>query len=254
MIPLSVQLYSLREASSVDFSAVLRELADIGYAGVEPFNLFGRTPREFRAEVEDLGMTVSSSHYPWANNAPLGEVVEVLGELELNRAAGGFAPDDFKDRESILRTAETTAKLVESLAEHDLQLFLHNHWWEFGLIDGRPGYHLLQELVPGVQFEIDTYWAANFGACDPVREVARVRNRTPLLHIKDGPLEQGKAHVAVGSGRMDIASVIGAADPSVIEWLVVELDQCDTDMMTAVRDSYRYLTERKLAIGRRQPA
>ena len=64
MTPLSVQLYSLREESATDFDAVLSQLADIGFKGVEPFHLFGKTPSEFRAQVEDLGMRISSSHFP----------------------------------------------------------------------------------------------------------------------------------------------------------------------------------------------
>ena len=61
MKPISVQLYSLREESQGDFDGVLERLAAIGYQGVEPFNLFGKSPEGFRAQVEDLGMSVSSS-------------------------------------------------------------------------------------------------------------------------------------------------------------------------------------------------
>ena len=46
-----------------------------------------------------------------------------------------------------------------------------------------------------MKFEIDTYWAANFGACDPAEQVSKFKARTPLLHIKDGPLDQGPAAV-----------------------------------------------------------
>jgi len=48
--------------------------------------------------------------------------------------------------------------------------------------------------------------------------------------------------VAVGQGKMNIPAVIKAADPEVLEWLIVELDACDTDMTTAVRESYEYLS------------
>ena len=96
---------------------------------------------------------------------------------------------------------------------------------------------------------MDTYWAANFGAVDAAAEVAHVRDRAPLLHIKDGPLERNEAHVAVGDGKMDIAATIAAADPNVLEWIVVELDACDTDMMTAVAKSYDFLTRNRLAAG-----
>ena len=258
MKPIAVQLYSLREASAENFDAVLEELAEIGYQGVEPFNLFGKTPRAFRRQVEDLGMTISSSHTPWANRTAPEEVVEILAELGLNRAIGGFNPEDFADRAAIQRTADTCAALIEFLAPRGFELALHNHWWEFELIDGRPACHILQELVPELRFELDTYWATNFGACDPAAELQRINSRVPLLHIKDGPLEPKQPHVAVGSGKMDVQAIVNAADDSVLEWLIVELDACATDMMTAVRESYNYLSNlpnnlpnnRSLAAGR----
>ncbi len=103
--------------------------------------------------------------------------------------------------------------------------------------------------MPDVEFEIDTYWAANFGQCDPAAEIARVRTRTPLMHIKDGPLQQGAANVTLGTGRMDIASLFAAADPDILEWAIIEFDSCDTDMMSAIADSYTFLTHNHLAQG-----
>ena len=250
MKPISVQLYSLRDESARDFDAVLDRLAAIGYAGVEPFNLYGKTPTAFKAQVEGLGMTVSSSHHPWANRAPINEVVDTVGALGLTRAAGGFGPADFASLDAVKRTADTINGLVESLSAHGIELFLHNHWWEFSEIDGKLGYEHIAERCPGVLFEVDTYWAANFNAVDVNEELAKIKDRVPLLHIKDGPLERDRAHVAVGDGKMDIQGVIDAADQNVLEWVVVELDACDTDMMTAVERSYDYLVGNGLAAGR----
>ena len=81
--------------------------------------------------------------------------------------------------------------------------------------------------------------------------VAKYANRLPILHLKDGPLVQGEPHTAVGGGKMDIPALVNAADPNVLRWLVVELDDCATDMMQAVRDSYEYLTSHGLAEGNR---
>jgi len=250
MTPISVQLYSLREASEENFDQVLKDVAAIGYCGVEPFNLFGMTPRAFRNRVEDLGMNISSSHTPWANRSPLDEVVETLGELGLTRAIGGFMPDDFADLEAVRRTAEICQGLIEVLKPQGIELAIHNHWWEFALIDGRPALHHLEALVPELRFELDTYWAANFGACDPAAELERISRKAPLVHIKDGPLEKKQPMVAAGQGRMKIEEVIAAADATTLEWLIVELDACATDMLTAIRESYVYLTEHGLAEGR----
>jgi sugar phosphate isomerase/epimerase len=249
--PISVQLYSLREASEQHFDAVLEELAAIGYVGVEPFNLFGKTPREFRSQVEALGMKVSSSHTPWANRSPIDEVVEALGELGLARAIGGFMPDDFRDLDAVRRTAETCQSLIDQLKPQGIELAIHNHWWEFEPIDGRPAMHHLTEMVPELRYELDTYWAANFGERNPAVELGRIADKAPLLHIKDGPLEKKAPMVAVGSGKVDVPAVIQAADPNTVEWLVVELDACATDMMTAIRESYEFLTSNDLAEGRR---
>lgn len=251
MKPISVQLYALREQSQNDFDKVLQDIADIGYSGVEPFALFGKTPQAFKAQVEDLGMAVSSSHFPWVNRAELSQVVDVVQGLGLNRAAAGFGADDVKDEDSVKQTIDTINSLCEQLKPHDISVFLHNHFWEFNPVGGELPYHSLHKHCPDLQFEVDTYWAANFGACDPAEEVANVKDRAPLLHIKDGPNEQGKAHVAVGDGVLNIAEIVHAADPDVLEWIIVELDACDTDMLEAVRKSYEFLTREQLAVGRK---
>ena len=241
MTPISVQLYSLREAAARDFRQVLRDVAEIGYDGVEAAGFHDMTPREFRDYTESLGLQISSSHSPWSTPKNLAEVVDTLGILGLSRAAAGFRPDDFKDMDAIKRTAEVVNGMADELAKDGITLFLHNHWWEYEIVDGKLAYDWFAGMCPKVEFEIDTYWAANFGANDPAREVAKLKSRAPLLHIKDGPLEKGKAMVAVGSGKMDIPAVIDAADPNVLEWLIVELDACDTDMLAAVKDSYAFL-------------
>ena len=48
---------------------------------------------------------------------------------------------------------------------------------------------------------------------------------------------------------MDIGAIIEAADEEILEWIIVELDDCDTDMMTAVQRSYSYLPNNNLATG-----
>ncbi|MEM7097533.1 MAG: sugar phosphate isomerase/epimerase [Pseudomonadota bacterium] len=248
--PISVQLYSLREQSKENFDDVLTKLALLGYKGVEPFYLFGKNPRQFRQQVEDLGMVVSSTHFPWINRSQdFEQSVAVIKELGLTRAPGGFAPEEFQDQDALNRTIDVTAHLVERLAKYDLKLFLHNHYWEFEPIGGIPGYHQLQDAIPDVEFEMDVYWAANFGKSDPAEEIRRVANRVPLIHAKDGPLTKDQAHVPVGDGQINFPAIFEALDPDVFEWAVVELDRCDCDMWVAIAKSYKYLTSNNLAQG-----
>lgn len=247
--PISVQLYSLRDESAKDFIGVLKRVAQIGYKGVEPAGFYGLTAKELKKTVEDLGMKISSSHTPWTKLENIDEAVEVAGTFGLDAVAAGYGPNEFNSMDAIKRTAETVNKIVDALAKHKLKLFLHNHAWEFDMVEGRLAYDIFAELCPKVYFEIDTYWASNFGKNDPAEQVAKFKKRALYLHIKDGPLEKDKAMVAVGQGKMDFKKVIAAADPKVLRWLVVELDRCDTDMFTAVEESYRYLVSNKLAEG-----
>jgi sugar phosphate isomerase/epimerase len=252
--PVSLQLYSLRDASAKDFPAVIRAVGEIGYAGVEPAGFYGMKPRDFRKLVEEQGMVISSSHGPWASPDNLSEVIDTAGELGVDLVSSGFGPEDYKDMAAIRATADKVNLMDERLRAAGLTLFLHNHWWEFDLVDGRLKYDVFAELAPKVSFEIDTYWAANFGAVDPAPVVKRYAKRAPLLHIKDGPLVKGQPMTAVGSGKMDFRKVIGAADPKVLRWLVVELDECATDMLQAVKASCEWLVASGMGTGRKRPA
>ena len=251
MKPISIQLYTLREYAKEDFIGVLKRIADIGYAGVEPAGLFGHEPKEIRKIVEDLGMTVSSNHQPWPNRENLDQVIDVAAGLGTDTVICGFGRDEFKDLDSIKATAETANFIVGKLTKAGLTVTVHNHYWEFDRIDGVLKYDTFMNLCPGLKCEIDTYWCANFGANDAAEIVAKYAKRTPLLHIKDGTFDREKPQVPVGSGKMDIPAVIAAADESVLKWLIVENDTCDRDMFQGAEESYRYLVKNKLGKGRK---
>jgi len=242
---ISVQLYSLRDESKNDFDGVLEALAEQGFDAVEPFDLFGKSVREFARQVEGLGLQISSSHLPWANRTDIRELTDTLAEFGLRRAVGGYMPDDLNTEDALKATIDNTNHLVGALATEGMTLALHNHWWEFAPVPGSANdrliHHRLQAECPDVEFELDAYWAANFGAVDVVDEMRRIASRAPLLHIKDGPLSKGEPMVAVGSGTQPITNIIAAADADVLEWLVGELDDCATDMLTAVGESRTYL-------------
>ncbi len=265
--PISIQLFTLRDESAVDFPGVLRRVAEIGYKGVEGAGFYGLTPREFRKIVEDLGMVISSCWTPGSTPDIVDEVIETFGEMGTNLAVTGFNRENFADLDEIKRTAEIVSLLTSKFAAAGITLSIHNHAWEFEKIDGRLKQDILVELCPDVQFELDTYWAANYGANDAAGMVRRFAKRCPLLHIKDGPMvppdmainpETGKlepspganaALLPVGSGKNDIKGIVAAMDPAVTQWIVIEQDNSDTDMFECVEKSYRYLVGNGLAAG-----
>lgn len=253
MKPISLQLYTLRELAKADWVAMLKTVADIGFLGVETAGFYGQSPKEFRKVVENLGMNVVGCHggFPDPDGAKaMAESVLAVGAKY--HIIPWVGPHVYKSADEIKRAGALMQAGAEMLAAHGVKLGYHNHEHEMAVIDGEIALARLYQAAPAIVCEVDTYWAADFGRCDAAAFVRRFAKRAPLLHIKDGIFDRStRVHVAVGAGKMDIPAIIAAGDADVLESLVVELDNCNTDMLTAVKESYAYLTTNKLAKGRK---
>lgn len=264
MKPLSIQLYSLREAAAKDFRSVVEWVAKVGYQGIEPAGFFGMPPADLKKLADDLGLKIYSSHSPWAKPDNLGECMTQAHDLGLDTVVCGYGPEDFKDLDAIKRTAETTRKMQRELAANGFTLFQHNHYWEFERLDGRIKYEIYRELCPSVKYEIDCFWSTNKGTEDPVAMLKKFAGDTILLHMKDGICRQNAANAGMkdglldmkidllplGSGDLPIRDLVAAA-PEQVKTIVVELDYCEMDMFKAIEQSYHFMIDNGLAAGNR---
>lgn len=251
MRKVSLQLYSLRERAQNDFIGVLKDVAEMGYVGVETAGLHGKSPAEIRKVCDDLGLIVSSAHDAIPVKENLNEIVDRAKTLGYQYTISGYGPDDFKTLDKIKESAEKVQTASGLLKPHGIKMGCHNHYWEFDVVEGRYGYSWFYDFAPEVFSELDTYWASNFGIVDVPAVVALHKKNLPLLHIKDGPLVRDQQHTAVGKGRMNFPEIINSVGRTT-EWLVVELDSCATDMTEAVRESCRYIVKNKFALGKRR--
>lgn len=239
--PISIQLYTVREYMEPEGEqAVLEHIARAGYDAVEC-----GTPKDgaesYLKRVNDLGMKVSSYFGPPPTAETVNETIEIAQALQVKNVVCGFWIPEFESLEAIQKVADQLNPAIEALSRHGLNLCLHNHWFEFDSIAGDFAINHLMQRAPGLKMETDIYWASAFGTEDVAAFVAANKAKIPLLHVKDGPLVKGEPHVAVGSGKMPIPEILAAADPSVLDWWVVELDECGTDMWAAVEQSAAYL-------------
>jgi len=250
--PIGIQLYTLRKdvyPPGADLPGVLKTVAEIGYKGVEFAGLHGNDPKEIRKIMDDLGLVCSSSHAGVPNEETVKQTADTEAILGNKRVIGGFGPNDFQTLDAVKAAAAKMQKAADLLKPYGMQFGFHNHWWEFAPMDGQYVYDILMTEAPDVFSELDTYWCA-FGKSSPVMCTKAYTERIPLFHIKDGMLEEGKhVHTAVGSGKMNFPAIMKAADMNVLEWLIVELDACETDMLQAVKDSYKYLVSSGLGEG-----
>jgi sugar phosphate isomerase/epimerase len=247
--PIALQLYTVRNLIEKEgLAKVLRRVADIGYAAVETAGLHGIKPEDYSNMVRDLGMDICSSHVDMPTPDNVNQLIDTQLSLGCRKVISGFGPEQFLTFDGIRQAVDIANTAGDLLRSSGLIFGLHNHWWEFAEIDGQYPYDLLMSGCPDVFGELDVYWAA-FAGANPADIIARYKSRLPLLHIKDGSLQKDSGHVAVGSGALDMPNIVHSADPHVLEWLIVELDECSTDMFEAVRKSYGYLTRNALATG-----
>lgn len=244
--PIGLQLYSLRQYYQDDFRGTIEKVAAMGYSGVETADFpEDVSPADAKKLFDDLGLTVTSAHAPLPLGEQAGEVLDMLAAIGCPHLVSPWMdPNYYTSREKIQEVAGIFNQVYQVVRANGMQFSLHNHAFEYALVEGVPAIHILEEyLDPGINFQVDTYWVKVAGQ-DPVTIVRRFGARAPLLHIKDGPATKEADMTAVGDGVMDVSGIIKAGEPHT-QWLIVELDRCATDMLAAVEKSYQYLSTMK---------
>jgi sugar phosphate isomerase/epimerase len=251
MPPIALQLYTVRQPLEHDFERIVRHVAATGYAGVETAGIYGESPSSAARLFRDLGLEVTSIHAPLPLLENLDRTIELASTFGIRRVVCAWYPAErFTTVDDIRAVCGELNRGNEVLHAQSLELHYHNHWQEFGSVDGKRAYRwMLDFLDPTIGFEVDVYWAQTAGV-DPATLVRELGARAPLLHIKDGPAKKGVPMTAVGEGVMDWQAIAGAAR-STAEWWIVELDECATDVLQAVDKSYTFLTGRGLANGKK---
>jgi sugar phosphate isomerase/epimerase len=246
--PISVQLYTLREAAKEDYKKVLSAVADIGYGYVELAGYFGKTAKELRKDLDGNGLKVSGSYCGVLDQNQWSQVEDDANALGCKLLTNGFGPDTFDSEDKLKAAADKVNAAVAHFTPKGFSVCLHNHEFEF---NRKLKFDALLELCPKVSLETDIYWV-KVGGVDPVGFVKKYADRVKHLHVKDGPADpkdRNKPMTALGTGTVDVAGCLREAEKGPVQFFVVELDHCATDMLTAVRESYKFLISKKLATG-----
>ena len=228
----------------------MEKIASLGFVGVETAFFEGVNVNQAAQVFRDLELVVPAIHC----DIPLGdkqkEVLELATTFESERLVwhGWPQDEDYSTLEGIKRLAKRYNEANEVARANGYSFGIHNHWWEFEKTEGHYPYQiLLAEMEDSIFFEVDTYWVKTAGL-NPADVVAELGARAPLLHLKDGPAQKGQPMMAAGQGVMDFPAIVQNAKAP--QWLILEMDECATDMLEAVEESYLYLTKQGLAKGK----
>jgi sugar phosphate isomerase/epimerase len=221
-------LYSVRRAAARDFEATLREVASLGFEGVELYDLHDHDPEAVAAWLRELGLVAVGRH------VQLETIEEQLPALAAEAEAFGWRRlvIGWVDPAQLgSATLERIAAAAAAAAAHGLELGYHNH-------DAEIEQGFLDRLPAGVFLELDAGWAWYAGA-DPVA----LLGRGPLLHVKDFRVRGEHSFCPVGDGAVGFERIVPAAARNGVEWLIVEQDEpVDTELEDARRSLAAVIT------------
>lgn len=238
--PLSVQLYTVRDAIAADLPTALERVAGIGFRTVELYGFVERAD-EYSELLPANGLSAPTAHARLVG-ADLGPIFAAARKIGIGTLIDPMIDHTlWTSRDDIARSADALGEIARAAADHGLRIGYHNHWWELqNRIDGTPALEVFaDQLSDDVVLEVDTYWA-EVGGVPAVGLLERLGDRVVAIHVKDGPINQvNTEQVAAGDGKVDVLAILAAAPHA---RRVVELDDFDGDVFTALVGSFAYLT------------
>ena len=250
MLPIMLQLYTVRDDLHKDFEGTLEEVARIGYHYVELAlaQSYGKTAAQWKASLEKAGLSAVSAHVSYGDlmadpentikyYSAVGCTYIVIPYLDVPDRSTGPNYEEVK---------KNIAKIGELAHTKGLTLLYHNHEFEFVDYHGKYALDDLFDSIPAelLQTEIDVCWT-KMGGVDPAEYILKYTGRSPIVHLKDFGssardtvkaeselIEEAKKASAedsfpfriLGQGILDIPGIIKAAEKAGTQWLVVELD------------------------------
>ena len=213
-----VQVYSVRDSLEGDFAGSMKKIADMGYSYIEAYDLqldgtiFNMTAAEYRKTVEDLGMSIVSSHATYFTPDEADPVIKAAQDLGLKYVMIPWINEDL--RKDYMAVASNLNELGKKFKGSGVKIGYHNHDFEFELTENEqvPLELMIQNTDPElVTFQLDLYWVVKAGF-DPMELIKKYPGRFSSFHVKDAndSLEQ----TTVGTGIIDFKTILAAQETS----------------------------------------
>jgi sugar phosphate isomerase/epimerase len=248
-LPISIQIYSLRNAGDLD-----RQLDIVRDAGFDQVELTGGQLEDAVATREKLdarGLVASSAH---VGLAALRErrhaTAQACRELGITRLYMPAVPAAERDSPAAYWTAlgRELAGHAHALAGSGIRLGYHNHDWELKTQDG--GRTALDLIFAGagddpLDWQVDVAWLVRGGA-DPLVLLRRHGGRVSSAHAKDlapaGQKLDEDGWADVGHGTLDWPTLAAACRRAGARCLVAEHDN-PSDPARFARNARRFLSK-----------
>ncbi len=249
---IALQLYSLRDDIKTDYAGTIKKAGAMGFTAVEAAGydngkFYGKSPEEFKADIEAAGMKAISSHTTRTlsekelASKDFSESLKWWDEVIKAHKAAGMkyivapwmnVPKTLKDLQTY---CEYYNEIGKKCKENGMSFGYHNHAHEFQTVEDKVMYdYMLENTNPEyVFFQMDVYWVVR-GQQSPVDYFNKYKGRFALLHIKDNK-ELGQ------SGMVGFDAIFKNTDAAGVKHLIVEVEKYNFTPEESVKQSLDYL-------------
>lgn len=245
--PIALQLYTVRQQLAEDFEGTLKQVAELGYDGVEFAGLFGKTAQEVKALCQKYNLTPISAHIPFVDMMNNPDILKVYAEIGCEFVVIPYLTEEYRPGQPKFQEVIEGAKFLGAKAnELGLKMCYHNHDFEFVKVNGQYALDVLYQEVSAdlLQTELDTCWV-NVGGENPCDYLRKYAGRAEIVHLKDfaGQKSENMYELIgiksekknddtgafefrpVGYGKQDFPKILEAAREAGAHWVVVEQDR-----------------------------
>lgn len=248
---IGAQLYAFRshliDKGEDEIHSFLKQIKDMGYKAIQISGIGDITSQmaEIYSRVcKELNLKICATHVSFdALENNLDWVIEYHKMWNCGYLGVGSIPDEKRTLEGALEFAEKYNAIGKKIKENGLQLFYHNHLFEFEKFNGKT---LMDTLIDEfdaryVEFEVDTYFVQAAGA-NPIDWIYKTDGRMSIVHLKDLAVTRDKPHIgAVGQGNLNWQGILKACRDTKVKYSVVELHSDMKDPIGSLKSSIDYI-------------
>ena len=260
---IGLQLFSVRDAMAKDPKGTLIALKEMGYEDFETYGfdpetatIYGYPVAEFKAILDELGLTTTSGHYGFAGlmeaspdevSAYVAKCIAAAKTLESPYLTWPFVLEDYRNPAGFERLAKLLNQIGQQVTEAGLGFAYHNHGYEFEAWGETTGYNIILENTnpDWVKLQLDMYWAVHSGKT-PKELVAAQPGRYVMWHIKDMH-NVSRDYTEMGQGSIDYTSMLPDPKTSGLQYYYIEQGgNFAVNSLESAKTSIRYVKENLL--------
>lgn len=239
-----LQLYSARDVIGADPKGILKQIAGFGYKKLESYQgdqgiFWGMTPKEFKAYMDELGMTIVSSHADTTKN--LEKTAAEAAEAGLSYILQPYIGPQ-KSLDEWKKRADEFNKRGEICNKAGVKFGYHNHDYSFKEMEGQIPQEILLDNTDKslVVFELDLMWI-EVPKYDTAAHLKKYAGRYELCHVKDFVREPKVESTDLGKGIVDYPSLLKLASDSGIAHFIVEQEAYPEPVMKCIENDAEYM-------------